>query len=232
MQNFLCRIWKSGEKPGQDRKTAFHGQPDLAGLFWRGRRQHIASHLLPVAWMSDADAQAPVVPGSQGAVQIPQAIVPTMAARPFEPGGAGGEVQVIMDDQKLCGRDFVEGCHGPDRPAGAVHVILGKTESNIQPINPEPGDFCFPGFFHLPLQAQGVSPLLQKPKTRVMAGSGIFLARISEAGDEPVHGENPGLSGCRRLFPIASSGAVDGDNFLVIPMLQCYQNCPGRDGNL
>ena len=79
--------------------------------------QHMAVHARFLAGMADADAHAAII-GPERRGDGAQAIIARVAAAGFHLQLAGGEIDLVMDDDERCERQFVEAhrCARPNAP--------------------------------------------------------------------------------------------------------------------
>ena len=80
----------------------------VCGLVGRRFFQHPVGYFSLDARVPDANAQAPVIGRTELGMNIPQAVVPGMAAPALEFHLAGGDVQFIVRHQDFLGLDLEE----------------------------------------------------------------------------------------------------------------------------
>ena len=91
--------------------------------------QDVRRHPVLVARMADAEAHAGEVLGTEAGVDRAQAVVPRRAAAVLHPHPGGGEVEFVVEDEDVLGRNFMKaGGLGHRRPPGLVHVGLRRQE--------------------------------------------------------------------------------------------------------
>ena len=86
------------------------------------------------AGVADANAQSPeVAVAAQCRDDIPETVMPTVAAVVFESGLAGRDIQFVVGNQNCIGLDAVVASHGGDRSATFVHEGLGNQQPQVVP---------------------------------------------------------------------------------------------------
>src|SRR3982750_1630749 len=68
--------------------------------------QHVAEDALLVARVADAEADAAEVPGAEAGIDAAQAVVASRAAAELDADLAGGEVELVVEDDDVGGLDL------------------------------------------------------------------------------------------------------------------------------
>ena len=84
--------------------------------------ENVAEDSVLHPWMTDAEANAPIVLAAQHLVHAAQAVVAGRAATLLDPHLAWGEIEFVVEGGDRLGRQFVEGRRLLHRLAGIVHV--------------------------------------------------------------------------------------------------------------
>ncbi len=103
--------------------------------------QHVVVHQILVAGVADAEAHPPVVAPDMG-IDRAQAVVPAVATTTLDPHLAGGEVEVIVQDDDLVEVELVVSSNLAQSTAGVVHVGLRLETKHLARAHPAFGDIA------------------------------------------------------------------------------------------
>ena len=140
--------------------------------------------------MADADAQPPVVAAAELGVDVAQAVVAGMTAALLELELAGFQVELVMRDQDLLGRDLEETRQRRDRLARAVHESHGLEQPDRLTFEiAAPGNAEIAAF-RVQVDLEFACDRLQPPETGVVTGILVFRARVAQADQQFEHGSS------------------------------------------
>jgi hypothetical protein len=199
---------------------------DLVPLLAPGRLEDIVDHLIAIAGMADADAQAPELLGAEMGGDVLQAVVTTQAAAKFKAQLAGWNIQLVVNHQGLGGENAVKAGQGADRLTRAIHESLGQQQPNalLSPM----ADQAMKTGFERKRNAQPIGQAFAEPEPGVVPGVGVFPTRIAEADDQANAGlhrqsapgserARPDQAAASPVSPSASALAPPRDRMLTTP---------------
>ena len=128
-----------------------------------------------------------------------------MAAAHLDAHIAGGNIELVVDDEQLLGLDFVLAAELGDGTARGVHVRLRLDQHDLTlaalflgVVDVDERDFGAGLIF--PVRDAGLTgQLVDRLKAGVVAGLGIFLARVAKAGN---HANLKRLCSCHVCPPL------------------------------
>ena len=149
-----------------------------------GPAQHPGRDPVPVAWMSDAQAQPVELAVAQLPDDVAQAVLATVPAIELEPGRARWQVQLIVRHQHLLGLDLVVRQRAQDRQATAVHVGRGAQQPEDRARHARLGDLGVQLAVQRKRHAQVGGQGIDEPEPGVVPGSGMLGTGIAQPDDE------------------------------------------------
>ena len=108
---------------------------DARALVGARRLQHVVDDVLlrkqRIARMADADAKPPEVGRAERRLDVAQPVVARHAAAELHLRLTGLEIELVVNDEDLVGRDAEKARERADRAAGLIHVRRRLDEANI-----------------------------------------------------------------------------------------------------
>src|SRR6185503_9046593 len=145
--------------------------------------EHVVDDLVAIAGVSDTDADPPEVL-AEVCDDVLDAIVPAGTTALLEARDAGRQVELVVHDENLFGRDLEvlgEGAHGL---AAAVHVAHRLHEPQRRVRDRHAADVGVVAALRLQAAIVAARQLVDEPETRVVARVLVLDARIAEADDQ------------------------------------------------
>ena len=158
----------------------------LGVVLGRERREHVVGDRPAVAAPGTADADADAQELGR-AERLPDRAKPVVTREPAAEAhldAAGVEVDVVVDDGDLLGRELEEARGGAERAAGEVHVRLRLQQRELQAVDADLGELAG----ELRLERAVVAPrqLVDDQPADVVPVARVLAARVAEADDEKI----------------------------------------------
>ncbi len=153
-------------------------------LLLAGRRlaEHEAHHLVLVARMADADAQAVEVRViAELVLDVFQAVVAAVAAAELDFCHAGRQIQLVVRHQDLVGFDAVEIGHRQHRFAAQVHEGGRHQQAHVVARQIQTGGVAEELALFFQLLIVALCQQIDVPGAGVVACLGVFRARVGQA---------------------------------------------------
>jgi hypothetical protein len=120
--------------PGQQRpgvERTLQRFLDQRPLLTTGFFQDVVHHLIAVAGMANADAQAPEILRAEMRSNVLEPVVPAETSAELQAQRTRCQVELVVQDQHVRRRDTVEMRQGRDRLPGAVHESLRHEQPDL-----------------------------------------------------------------------------------------------------
>src|SRR5882672_7544019 len=196
-----------------------------------GRIEDIVGDEVPVARMTDADAQAPEPRAAELGGDVLQAVVAGHAAAELELRRPRRKVELVVHHQHLLREHLVEARERSDGFARKVHVGLGKHEAELAA---GPRELAYESVvlgdgFQLDTLT-GREPG-HEPEAHVVAVALVVLARIPEACNQFDHWTIQKGRGCRRALSGGDEVRYFLSAFSPFPPLPPLSSAAGAAGS-
>ena len=155
----------------------------------------MAGHSVPIAGVADADAHTPVIGADMGA-DAPEPFVAGDSAAAFRTHLAGGEIDLVVQDDDGLGRKAVETHGGAHRAARIVHVSLRLESEHGLVADAALGDLAVEA--GAPLESAEVMrrcQRIERHEAHVVAMPGRIGAGVAEADQQAGGERRPGRRG-------------------------------------
>ena len=165
------------------------GVLEILGFAGAQLLEHVVCHGHLAGRVADAGADTAKVAAAHLVDDGAQAVVTGMASAHLNTHVAGGNIELVVDDEQLLGLDLVLAAELGDGPARGVHVRLRLDQYNlalavlflgIVDVDERDLGACLV----FPVRDAGLTgQLVDRLKTGVVAGLGILIARVAKSGN-------------------------------------------------
>src|SRR3546814_8446200 len=134
--------------------------------------------------MPDAAGHAAKVAAAQMRLDAAQPVMAGMAAAALDPHLGGGKVDLVVEDDDLCGRELEEAERLADRAAGLVHEGHRLEQDNALPGDGSLGNVALEAGARS-RKAMAADDLVRRHETDIVPVVPVFRPGVAEPYDQP-----------------------------------------------